>query len=30
VRAAGEAGSAEAAVEAVGEFLREARVALAG
>jgi tryptophan synthase alpha chain len=30
VRAAGEAGSAEAAVEAVGEFLREAQIALAG
>jgi tryptophan synthase alpha chain len=30
VRAAGEAGSAEAAAEAVGAFLRETRVALAG
>ncbi len=30
VRAAGEAGGAEAAGQAVGEFLREARVALAG
>ncbi|HEX5375106.1 MAG TPA: tryptophan synthase subunit alpha [Solirubrobacterales bacterium] len=30
VRAAGEAGSADAAGEAVGSFLREARVALAG
>jgi tryptophan synthase alpha subunit len=30
VRAAGEAGGAEAAAEAVGEFLRETRVALAG
>jgi tryptophan synthase alpha chain len=30
VRAAGEAGSAEAAGEAVGSFLQETRVALAG